>query len=116
MSVYVTPVSSTLLPVTVKAFSAITGVPNSIETTILTYAPIGYETIGDIIIGGSDYGRFNIYINTVLRFVLRTGPQRYGGLSLQRPMEFTLGDIIDVKVIHYNMSYTADFETTITGI
>ena len=116
MSVYVTPVSSVFLPVSVKAFSAITGVPDGIETTILTYAPIGDETIGDFILGGSDYARFNIYINTFLQFVIRSGPSRNASLQLQRPIQFGLGDIIDIKVVHYYTAATADFEATILGI
>ena len=114
--VFVTPVSSVFSPVDVKAFSAITGVADSIETTIVTHAVVGNETFSDILVGGSDYARFNFYVNSVLQFVIRTGPQRYGGLSLQRPLQYEIGDVIDVKVIHYNIGNTAEFECTILGV
>ena len=116
MQVFTTPVSSTMLPVTVKAFSAITGVPNSIETTLLTYTILGDETFGDVILSGTDYARFNIYLNTTLQFVVRSGPSRNANLSLQRPLQLGIGDIIDVKVIHYNLAATADFEATLLGV
>jgi len=114
--VYVTPVSAAFLPVTVLEFSSITGVPDSIETTLVTHTVLGDETIGDMLVGGTDYARFNIYINTVLQFVVRTGPARYGSMSIQRPLQFSIGDIIDIKVIHYNTAVSADFEATILGI
>jgi len=116
MSVYVTPVSSTLLPTTVKSFSAITGVPNGIETTIFSRLSLIDETFGDLLVSGTDYARFNIYLNTSLVFVIRTGPSRNGGLSLQRPWQVDAGDIIDLKVIHYNTAATADFESTLLGV
>ena len=114
--VYVTPVSSVFAPVDVKEFSAITGVVDSIETTIVTHVVLGDETFSDILVGGSDYARFNFYVNSVLRFVVRTGPARYANLSLQRPLQLSVTDIIDVKVIHYNIGNTAEFECTILGV
>ena len=114
--VFVTPVSAGISPVDILDFSAITGVVNSIETTILTYTALGDETVGDIIMGGTSYARFNIYINTVLRFVLRSGPARQCNLALQRPLQLVTGDVVDVKVIHYHTDATDDFEATILGI
>ena len=114
--VFVTPVSSVFSPVDVKVFSAITGVADGIETTLATHTVLGDETFSDILFGGSDYARFNVYINTVLQFVVRTGPDRYASLSLQRPLQLAITDVIDVKVIHYNTAATAEFECTILGI
>ena len=114
--VYVTPVTAGLSPVNILAFSAITGVANSIETTITTYTVLGDETIGDIVMGGTSYARFNIYVNTILKFVIRSGPTRQANLSLSRPVQFIPGDVIDVKVIHYHTDATDDFEATILGI
>jgi len=115
-TVFETPVSAAFYPVEVKAFSAITGVANSIETTIATYTTVGNETISDILISGTSYARFNVYLNTVLRFVIRSGPSRQANLSIQRPLQLGVGDVIDVKVIHYNTDATDDFEATILGI
>lgn len=112
-NVYIAPVTAGLLPVVVASFSSITGVADSIETTIDSYTLTGDETIGDIVMGGTDYARFNIYVNTVLQFVLRSGPTRQCNLSLQRPLELLAGDVVDVKVIHYNTGINADFESTI---
>jgi hypothetical protein len=116
MSVFVTPVSAGMLPTVPLALSQITGVPNSIETTILSYTILGEETIGDIVLSGTDYARFNIYLNTVLTFVVRSGPSRQANLQLQRPWQLATGDVIDVKVIHYNTAGTADFEATVMGV
>ena len=112
-NVYITPVSAGLLPTTVASFSPITGVPDSVETTIDSYTALGDETIGDILLGGTDYARFNIYINTVLSFVVRSGPMRQANLQLQRPLQLLAGDVLDIKVIHYNIGVSADFESTI---
>jgi hypothetical protein len=114
--VYVTPVTAGLSPVNILSFNAITGVVNSIETTVDTYTALGDETVGDIIMGGTSYARFNVYINTILQFVVRSGPARQANLALQRPLQLVPGDIIDVKVIHYNLGWTDDFEATILGI
>ena len=114
--VFTTPVSAAFFPVTVKAFSPITGVPNSIETTVLTYTSLGDETVSDIIISGTSYARFNIYLNTVLSFVIRSGPSRQANLSIQRPLQLATGDIVDVKVVHYNTDTTDDFEATLLGV
>lgn len=115
-SVFTQPVSAGVLPVTIFNFSAITGVPNSIETTIVTHTCLGDETIGDIIAGGTCYARFNIYINTVLQAVIRSGPERQANLRISRPLQFSTGDVIDVKVIHYDLTGPNDFEATILGI
>ena len=114
--VYVTPVTAGLSPVGILDFSAITGVVNSIETTISTYTALGDETIGDIVMGGTSFARFNVYINTVLQFVLRSGPSRQCNLALQRPLQLIAGDIVDIKVIHYNLDAPDDFEATILGV
>jgi hypothetical protein len=114
--VFTTPVSAAFFPVTVKDFSAITGVANSIETTVLTYTSLGNETISDIIMGGTSYARFNIYLNTVLSFVVRSGPNRQANFSIQRPLQLATGDVVDVKVIHYNLGWTDDFEATLLGV
>ena len=113
--VFVTPVSAGLLPTTIIDLSQITGVPNSIETTLATYTALGDKTIGDIVLSGTDYARFNIYLNTVLSFVVRSGPSRQANLQFQRPWQLLTGDVVDIKVIHYNMTATADFESTILG-
>ena len=114
--VFTTPVSAAFFPVTVKAVSQITGVANSIETTILTYTSLGDETISDIFVSGTSYARFNIYLNTVLSFVLRSGPSRQANFSIQRPLQLSTGDVVDVKVIHYYTDATDDFEATLLGV
>jgi hypothetical protein len=116
MGVYVTPVSAGMLPTSILVFSPITGVANSIETTILSYTCLGDETIGDIVLSGTDYARFNVYLNTSLSFVVRSGPSRQANLQLQRPWQLQTGDVIDIKVIHYNTAATADFEATLMGV
>lgn len=113
--VFIQPVSAGLLPVVSLAFSAITGVANSIETTIVSYALPADQTIGDIVLSGNVYARYNIYVNTVLQFVVRSGPQRQANLQLQRPLQLFNGDILDVKVIHYYTTETGDFEANILG-
>jgi hypothetical protein len=68
------------------------------------------------VVSGSDYARFNIYLNNVLTFIIRSGPARQANFSIQRPLQLITGDILDVKVIHYNTAYTAEFEATLLGV
>ena len=115
-NVFTTPVSAGLLPVDILKFSAITGVADNVETTVASYTTLGEETIGDIVTSGTSYARYNIYVNTILQFVIRSGPSRQANLVLNRPLQLSIGDIVDVKVIHYNTDATDDFETTILGV
>lgn len=115
-SIFVTPVSAGLLPVDIIKQSSITGVANSIETTVLTHTFLGDQTVGDIQVSGTEYARYTVYINTVKSFVIRSGPSRQANLFLQRPLNFAVGDIVDVKAIHYFTGVTADFDVTLLGI
>ena len=115
-NVFVTPVSAGISPVDVLVFGSQSAVPDTTETTVASYTALGEETIGDIMMGGTSYARFNIYLNTVLSFVVRSGPQRHIDLLFGRPWQLSVGDVVDVKVIHYNTDDTDDFEVTVLGI
>jgi hypothetical protein len=117
-TIFTTPVSAGLLPVNILKFGSITGVSVTTETTIFTHTFTGDQTVGDIVVSGTDYARFNVYINTVLQFVIRSGPARQANLFFQRPLNFTTSDVLDVKVIFYDSAADgdADFEATLLGI
>ena len=115
-SVYVQPVSSALLPVDIIKYAAITGVNNGIETTITSHTFTGNQTVGDIQVSGTEYAKYLIYINTAIGFIIRSGPDRQANLFLQRPLNFSTSDVLDIKVIHYYVGITADFNVTILGV
>lgn len=114
--IFTTPVSSALLPVDIIKQGSVTGVNDNIETTIMTHTFLGNQTVGDIQVSGSEYAKFIFYINTVKSFVIRSGPMRQANLFLQRPLNFSVGDVLDIKVIHYYVGVTADFDVTLLGI
>ena len=114
--IFTTPVSSALLPVDIIKQSSVTGVADNIETTVLTYTFLADQTVGDIQVSGTHYARYTIYINTIKSFVIRSGPSRQANLSLNRPLNLNIADVLDVKAEHYYTTETADFDVTLLGI
>jgi len=66
-------------------------------------------------VSGTNYAKFYLAINGSDVDIQRTGPN----LNLQfdftgAPLELTTGDVVDIKVEHFNAG-TEDFEATIYG-
>jgi hypothetical protein len=91
-------------------------VPDAVETTLTTYTALNNATISDVLCSGTDYARFNVYVNTVLKLVMRSGPARNVNFPLQFALQLTAADVLDIKVIHYNTGIFSDFDATILGV
>jgi hypothetical protein len=102
---------------TVKTTGAASNVAATTLTTILTkVADALFSNITIISVSGEVYARYILYINSNLLDVRRTGPDRnlqfdYTG----SPLALTVGDVVDIKVEHYNTGDLADFDATIYG-
>ena len=95
----------------------VTDVADNVLTTILTkVAGSDLINISIISVSGEDYAKYYLYINGTLIDIRRTGPDR----NLQfdytsNTLSLAYGDIVDVKVQHFNVGATLDFEATLYG-
>ena len=94
-----------------------TGVAASTKTTILsaTYSP-SFNNIALVSCSGDDYAKFFLTVNTVDIDIRRTGPDRNLQFDFKsNPVGLSAGDIVDIKVEHYNAGDLLNFEATIYG-
>lgn len=104
--------SASVAPMAVGAAAA---VPASSLTTIVTYTAIVAARITRVSVSGTDYAKFQLFLNTVLIETQRTSPERSLDFLFDVPLGMAPGDILDVKVTHYATGVLADFESTIYG-
>jgi len=102
-------------PTSAIAIGGIAGIPANTPSTIVTYTASGAIGITKISTSGSDYAKFLLYKNTSLMETQRTGPQRNIDFLFGGSLALSSGDIVDVKVIHYNTGVLSDFESTLYG-
>lgn len=104
-------------PASVSALAGgnVSGIANTSLTTIATYAAATATKITRIGCSGTVYAKFQLFVNTNLTETKRSGPYRSIDFNFDRPLSMSSGDVIDIKVTHYNTSITADFEATIYG-
>ena len=100
-----------------KATGSTVSVPANTLTTILT-APYSasFTNISIVSVSGEDYAKFFLVINGTTVDIRRTGPDRnltYDYTS--NPLKLTAGDIVDVKVEHFNAGDLLDFDATVYG-
>jgi hypothetical protein len=97
------------------ATGSVTSVPATTLTTIVTYAAAADTKVTRIGCSGTVYAKFQLFLNTVLVEVKRSGPERSIDFSFDRPLALATGDVIDVKVTHYVTAALEDFEATVYG-
>ena len=93
----------------------VTNVPDGALTTILTLTAIADTKITRIAVSGTDYAKFQLFIDTVLIETKRSSPERSLDFIFTAPLGLVAGQILDVKVTHYATGVLADFESTIYG-
>lgn len=101
--------------VTALAGNALTNVPDTTLTTIVTYTAPSAMRITQITCSGTVYAKFQLFLNTVLMETRRGGPERTVVFEFNNPLQLQSGDILDVKVEQYNVGQTADFDSTVYG-
>lgn len=92
-------------------------VPASTKTTILSAVySASFNNIALISCSGDDYAKFYLTVNTVDIDVRRSGPDRNLQFDFKsNPVGLSSGDIVDIKVEHFNAGDLLDFEATIYG-
>ena len=87
-------------------------IDNSLQVLISYTVTATDKGITKISCSGTDYAKFELYKNSGLLETLRSGPDR----NIQfGPLSIVENDIIEVKVIHYVIGDTNNFEATIYG-
>jgi len=98
------------------AGNAVTNVVDNVLTTIVTFTASAPKTlIASVTVSGTLYAKFQLFFNTVLIETRRGGPDRTLTFTFDHPLKMVNGDILDVKVTHYNVGQTADFDSTVYG-
>jgi len=102
---------------TVKTTGSADNVPATTLTTILTKtADANFNNISIISVSGEDYAKFFLVLNTVILDIRRTGPDRNLSFDFTgSPLALTTGDVVDIKVEHFNTGALLDFDATIYG-
>ena len=85
------------------------------NTTILTLSPTADTFLTHIICSGHEYAKFTLVINSVAKFTRRSGPSRDVIWDFISPLGLVAGQTFEVKVIHFRVGITSDFESTIMG-
>lgn len=83
-------------------------------TTVTTMPSNGIKYITKILCSGEVNGRWEIYVNSVLKSVQRT-TDRNVAFDFNLPMKVLATEVVDIKVIHFGPEPTSDFDATIFG-
>ena len=98
------------------ATGAVPGVTDNTLTTLATYTPSATKMVTRISVSGTVYAKYQLFLNTTLIETQRTGPGRnLTFLFDPLPLGMSSSDILDVKVTHYNIGASEDFEATVYG-
>lgn len=92
---------------------AITSVPVSTLSTIVTYVAPSTKGVVRISCSGTVYAKYRLVLNTTTIEIKRSGPDytiEFGAFALATT------DTLDVKVEHFYTGQTEDFESTIYGV
>jgi hypothetical protein len=98
------------------AAGAVTGILDNVLTTIVTYTPTVDKVITRISVSGTAYGKVELFTNASLIETQRMGPDRNLVINFLNPLILLMGIPLDVKITHYAIGETNDFEATVYGV
>jgi len=104
--------------ITYNKFGAVTNIADNTKTTIVTQSYVlgTLENISIISVSGDDYAKYFLTLNNIDIDIRRTGPDRNLQFDFTgSPLALTIGDVVDIKVEHYSVGSTLDFDATIYG-
>lgn len=109
--------SPTTVPTTDILDSGVaTAVPASTQTTVLSYTATANTKLTNIICGGIDNAKWQVYIDSVLKITQRAANgDRNLHIPFTTPLLLANGSTIDVKVTHTFAGDVLDFESTLLG-
>ena len=103
--------------ITFNTTGSATNVPISTKTTILsqTYSATTFENAVIVSVSGDVYAKYYFTVNGVDIDIRRTGPDRNLQFDFTgSPFALTAGDIVDIKVEHFDVGLF-NFEATLYG-
>jgi hypothetical protein len=75
-----------------------------------------FENLTQVSVSGEDYAKFFITLNGSDIDIRRSGPDRNVEFNYTgAPYKLSLGDVVDIKVEHFNTGSLVDFDATIYG-
>lgn len=101
---------------TIEQHNRVESVGGNSQTTIVTYEAIEDCWITGCIGTGDVPSEFTLYVNGNNKGVVRSSHQeRSARILLPQAIKISSGDIVTVKVLHFEDSLTADYDATIYG-
>ena len=100
-------------PINITVVGAQTSVSDNTLTTLVTMVANGYNRLVQISVSGTAYAKFQLFINSSLKETRRSGPDRNLYFTYNHPIRLNSGDVVDLKVTHYNAGQLENFEATI---
>lgn len=91
-------------------------VPGETESTVLTYTVAGDPLLLDLVTATGTYAaEFRLYINGTWYETQRMGIEQPVAHFTFAPHRLEVGDVVDIKVFHYDTNNNRDFESTLKG-
>lgn len=85
-------------------------------TTIVTFTATALvQSLTRISCSGQESGKWQLFLDTVLIETKRAAPGLDASFVFPKRLEMSTGSILDVKVTHFAIGETSDFESTIYG-
>lgn len=100
-------------PINITVVGAQSSVSDNTLTTLVTMVANGYNRLVQISVSGTAYAKFQLFINSTLKETRRSGPDRNLYFTYNHPIRLNSGDVVDLKVTHYNAGTLENFEATI---
>jgi hypothetical protein len=97
---------------------SLTGLADNTKTTIVSQAFVAgtFENAVLISASGDDYAKYYLTLNGVDIDIRRSGPDRNLQFDFTgAPLKLSLGDVLEVKVEHFQVGQFLDFDATIYG-
>ena len=91
-----------------------TAIADNALTTVVTVPSNGIKYITKIHCSGMLNAKWQLFLNSVLMDTLRTD-DRNVSFDWNLPLKILGGEVLDVKVTHFNTVETSDFDATIYG-
>jgi len=116
-----TQVNATIEGISLTDYNKVGSVSNVVDTTKTTivsqaYVAGTFENLTLVSVSGENYAKFFITINAADIDIRRSGPDLNLDFSYTgAPYKLNPGDIVDVKVEHFNVGKLVDFDATIYG-
>lgn len=97
---------------------SVTNVAATTKTTIVSQAYVlgTFENLTEVSVSGEDYAKYFVTVGVTDIDIRRTGPDRNLTFDFKgAPYELSPGDVVSIKVEHFNTGLLVDFDATIYG-